>query len=92
MKKVLLKVVSLSHNIKVGDGTMPRLYDSCLAQCPFFISSGKKNVLCEGITSDCTINIKFTSDEKRDLHRRIFCDAKYKNCEIFRILEKKYED
>ena len=71
---------------------MPRLYDTCFAQCPFFISSGKKNVLCEGITDDCTINLKFISEEKRDLHREIFCDARYQNCEIFRILEEKYEE
>jgi hypothetical protein len=76
----------------VGDGEMPRLYDIQFAQCPFFISSGKKNVLCEGITDDCTINLKFTSEEKRDQHRRIFCDARYRYCEIFNLLEKKYED
>ena len=71
---------------------MPRMYDSCLAECPFFISSGKKNVCCEGITSASIINIKFESEEERNLHRNIFCDARYKNCEIYRILEKKYEE
>ena len=71
---------------------MPRTYDNCLARCPFFLTSGKKNVLCEGLTDDCTINLLFVSEEKRDLHRKIFCDARYKNCELFKLLEKKYED
>ena len=71
---------------------MPRTYDNCLAMCPFFLTSGKKNVLCEGLTDDCTINLLFVSEEKRDLHRKVFCDARYKNCELFKMLEKKYED
>ncbi len=71
---------------------MPRIYDSCLAQCPYFLSSGKKNILCEGITEDCTINLKFVSEQKRNLHREIFCNANYKKCEIFNMLEKKYDE
>lgn len=71
---------------------MPRNYDTCFAKCPFFESSGKKNVCCEGITNVCTINIRFVSEEERNKHRNIFCDDKYQNCEIFKTLEKKYED
>ena len=71
---------------------MPKVDDLHLAKCPFFISSGRKSVLCEGITDCSNLSVKFASQEERNLHRRIFCDAKYKNCEIFGILEKKYED
>lgn len=71
---------------------MPREYDCRYAQCPFFISSGKTNVLCEGITDDCTINLKFKSARKRTSHRKIFCNDKYQYCEIYSILIKKYED
>lgn len=70
---------------------MPRNYDTCYAKCPFFESSGKKNVCCEGITSASTLNIRFVSEEERNKYRKIFCDDKYRNCEIFKILEKKYE-
>lgn len=71
---------------------MPRMYDTCLAKCPFFISSGKKNVLCEGITNDCAIDILFETEKARNLHRKIFCDSKYENCEIYRALEEKYQE
>lgn len=71
---------------------MPRQYDNAFAKCPFFQSSGKKNILCEGITKDCTVNIMFLSERKRDRHRWIFCDEKYKNCVLFKVLEKKYEN
>jgi hypothetical protein len=80
---------------------MPRVYDNCLALCPFFHTSGKQHISgvkardyikCEGITNDCTIDIVFVTEDKRDLHRKNFCDSRYKNCEIFKALEKKYED
>ena len=77
---------------KVGDGTMPRNYDNIFAKCPFFLTSGKSNIWCEGITNDCSLCIKFVSEQKKKQHRRIFCDAKYQNCELFKTLEKKYED
>ena len=71
---------------------LPRVYDNCYAKCPFFLSSGRQHIMCEGITSDCAIDLVFISEERRNLHRRIFCDDKYKNCEIHKTLEKKYEE
>lgn len=71
---------------------MPTLFDDVDAKCPFFLSSGKKKISCEGITDGCTTNLTFISQQKRNLHRKIFCDARYKNCEIFRMLEEKYEE
>lgn len=70
---------------------MPRQYDNAFAACPFFLSSGKNNILCEGITSDCSMKINFASEQKRNLHRKIFCDTRYQDCELFKILEKKYD-
>ena len=71
---------------------MPKVDDLHLAKCPFFISSGRKSVLCEGMNECSNISIKFVSEKERNLHRQIFCDERYKNCEIFEILNKKYED
>lgn len=71
---------------------MPTMFDDVDAKCPFFRSSGKRKINCEGITDDCTTSILFKNQEKRDLHRRIFCDCKFKYCEVFRMLNQKYED
>ena len=71
---------------------MPTMYDDVNALCPYFQSSGRKEICCEGITDGSFTNIKFRSGDKRDMHRRIFCDAKYKNCEVYRMLEQKYEE
>ena len=71
---------------------MPRTYNESLVQCPFFHSCGKKSISCEGITDDCTIYLMFTSKQKRDQHREIFCNAKYENCELCQVINSKYED
>lgn len=71
---------------------MPRTYNEGLVQCPFYQAMSKKSITCEGITDDCITKILFQSAENMKLHRKIFCDAKYKNCEIYMMLEKKYEE
>lgn len=71
---------------------MPTMYDDVDVKCPFFLSSGKRKVSCEGITDDCTISLNFFTRDKKRLHCGIFCNEHYKNCEIYRMLEEKYED
>lgn len=71
---------------------MPTMFDDVNAFCPYFQSSGKRKISCEGITDGCIITLNFETQEKRNTHRRIFCDAKYKNCEICRMLEEKYAE
>lgn len=71
---------------------MPTIFDDVEAKCPFFKYSGKQKIACEGITDDCTTWLMFSSEQKRNLHRKIFCNARYQNCEIFIMLNKKYEE
>lgn len=71
---------------------MPTMFDDVDAKCPYFCSNTNREIRCEGITDGCTTVLRFNSQKKRNLHRRIFCDAKFKNCEIFRMLEEKYEE
>lgn len=71
---------------------MPRTYNEGLINCPFYKSMGLKSITCEGITDDCDTKLIFTATEARDKHRKIFCDKKYCNCEVYRMLEKKYDD
>jgi hypothetical protein len=71
---------------------MATMFDDVDAKCPYFHSSNKREITCEGITDGCITALKFESQSKRNLHRSVFCDAKYENCEIFRMLEEKYED
>lgn len=71
---------------------MPRTYHEALINCPFYQSMAQKSISCEGITDECITKLLFRTAESRDLHREIFCEHKYENCEIYRMLEKKYEE
>ena len=71
---------------------MPTMYDDVNAICPFFRYSDKRKISCEGVADGCTTNIEFETKSKRDLHRRVFCDSKYKNCEIHNMLKEKYDE
>ncbi len=71
---------------------MPRAYNESLICCPFYKSMAQKSISCEGITDDCITKLIFDSSDKRDLHREIFCNNRYSNCEIYTMLEKKYAD
>jgi len=62
------------------------------AKCPFYRSSDALKIVCEGITDDCTMHLIFNARKKRNLHRELFCDARYQYCEIYRMLEEKYAD
>jgi hypothetical protein len=70
---------------------MATYFDDVDAKCPFFRSCGKRKVSCEGVTDDCITCLIFISEQKRNLHREIFCNARYQNCEIYRMLMEKYE-
>jgi hypothetical protein len=71
---------------------MPRTYNEGLINCPFYKATATQSISCEGITDDCITKLLFTSPEKRDLHRKIYCDNQYKKCEIYNMLVKKYEE
>lgn len=71
---------------------MSTMFDDVEAKCPYFCSNDNREIRCEGIMDGCITVLRFDSQRKRKLHRSVFCDAKYKNCEIFRMLEDKYEE
>lgn len=71
---------------------MPNYFYDQEALCPFFHRSTDKDITCEGITDGCITKIAFNSRKKKKMHSDIFCNKKYENCEVYRMLEKKYED
>ena len=71
---------------------MPTMFDDVDAICPYFQRSEKRKISCEGITDGCVTNLEFETKEKRNLQRNLFCNDKYKNCEVYRMLEEKYTE
>lgn len=71
---------------------MPTNYDDVNAKCPYFVGSKKTNITCEGLTEDSVVILHFNTNEKKQQHRNIFCDNKYHNCEVCRMLDEKNEE
>ena len=81
---------------------MPREYENCNAICPFFLTGGKLHIngiktrdyiKCEGVNNDCTIDLVFVSEKKKNAHRCAYCDSyNYKKCQIYKAVIKKYEE
>lgn len=71
---------------------MATMYDDVNAICPYFQGSEKKKISCEGITDGCKTTLEFRSGKERNQHRELFCNSKYRNCEIYKMLEEKYAE
>ena len=69
---------------------MSTSYDDVNAKCPFFSSSDRERIICEGITDSCISIIKFKDKSTRTEHKEIFCDSQYEKCYMYRALNSKY--
>ncbi len=72
---------------------MPSNQDSVQCQCPFRRSASRQSLCCEGFTDACTVSVYFAGPEACRLHKRIFCNNLFSNCEVYRmVFEAKYAD
>lgn len=71
---------------------MARHQNDIEIQCPFYINTATKSITCEGIVDEAVTKVLFSTTDLRIQHSKIFCECKYKNCEIYRMLEAKYEE
>lgn len=71
---------------------MSTLYNYVYVQCPYFQQCNRTKITCEGITEGCVTSIEFKREKDKNLHKKLFCDDKYKNCEICRMLDEKNEE
>lgn len=60
--------------------------------CPFYRRDTYLDIVCEGVTDHCLINVRFFNALKKDRHMSAFCCNKYKRCEVCQMLLKKYEE
>lgn len=63
---------------------------SILARCPFYQTSWKKNIFCEGAFGGSTIHVRFNHPE--DGYTGKYCCNNWNNCPIARMLWAKYDD
>ena len=61
--------------------------------CPFFVGHSAPEIQCEGLADETRLSIRFNKECDKKLHKRVFCDDRYKNCELCRmLLREKYEE
>lgn len=70
---------------------MPKVYDDVDAKCPYFLGSDKHKIVCEGVTDGSRTVLEFDTKKLRNTHRELFCNSRYQNCEVCRMLEDKYD-
>lgn len=72
----------------MASGSYRQVY--CL--CPYYISDdGKHTITCEGIIGGTTNRTSFKFKSEYELQMEVFCCNKYRNCEIYSAINKKYE-
>jgi hypothetical protein len=71
---------------------LPTMFNEAHVLCPFYKFSATTSITCEGITDDSDLKLFFKDKKRMRFHREVFCCSKYKNCELYSMLEKKYEE
>lgn len=60
--------------------------------CPWFRAHGQREVQCAGPVDGSHLIFRFSHAEELKQHERIFCKARYLNCEVCRVLDELDED
>lgn len=59
--------------------------------CPFYKKHDGVVITCEGITDDSTLKLCFRNKIGERIQQKTFCEKAYKNCEIYRMINSKYD-
>lgn len=64
-------------------------------KCPFFRNHNEISICCESPIPDASDRHTFcgrNAKKKKEMHCRIFCCAKFENCESYIAIMRKYDD
>ena len=69
-------------------------YTSKYVVCPFYHKNKTNRICCEGVSKGNTLNVVFESEKGMVRYENRFCDSmdNHKNCLIYQMLDKKYEE
>ena len=74
------------------------IYSDVEVICPFFDKGGRGYIQCEGVIENTFNRMLFISldghplDKERDAYSTIFCEQCFEECEVYKMLNRKYED
>lgn len=61
-------------------------------QCPFYVQSSERTILCEGVLPGTRDNIRFEKQKDRTTQLKKYCCGCYQMCERFNPISAKYEE
>lgn len=67
---------------------MPK--EDTYAVCPYYKRNDRSKICCEGICSNSTIHLAFSSPDQIKSYKQVFCRDHWVNCRIADMLNRKY--
>lgn len=68
-------------------------YIQVYVQCPFYHGdNGESWIICEGLIPGTQLHSSFPRKSDYRLQIEVFCCDRYRNCEVYTALLKKYEE
>lgn len=72
---------------------MATSWNANYVKCPFYQRDNPPGkIVCEGLTDSSTLALEFRKKAEFYAQMRTCCQSKYKSCEIYRMLARKYEE
>lgn len=68
----------------------PEPWDAAEVKCPFYLTSWKKGVVCEGFIEGTRAETLFRTSRMKKEYMHARCDDNFKECPVFQNAEKKY--
>ena len=64
--------------------------DKPLVQCPYYKKEKQNTIVCEGVCDGNCLELTFRSSEKKRFYRAQYCNSKYGDCRITKMLHEKW--
>ena len=62
------------------------------AQCPFYRREDGLVLVCEGVTPESSLGLRFAQKQQKRAHKAVFCIcANWKNCPVAQMLNRMYD-
>lgn len=66
-------------------------YEDPIVKCPFYSWEEGLKLCCEGMNTDCSVQVTFTTKQTRREYEKNFCKKGWKSCPLAQALEKKWD-
>lgn len=66
--------------------------ESAAVRCPFYSTIFDKEVMCEKVTKNMTLGIRFRTEKEKQMYMGMYCNNYYERCKLCKMLMKSYEE